>query len=492
MTYGGTNLFEKIKELLNLNKSIQEKEAYLKEIEEKTSDKEKLFSKIINEARISIQSESEEIIETAKKEADEIKNSATRDLNNLISKKDKVEKETNESEEKIEAVNKELIKLKKAAAKFKSESVGIKELIEKFPSAVDYTIIEQELEVLEESLGDGVLNTIIELDLHHKDSKTLRKDMNATNREIKKLLTSYESRYTTKANKTIYHLMVIGLQAELQNILHTLSYTNLDKAIENAKSLTDKYLTICGNGNASILPTITRFLSELEPLFKTAIEIEYKYYAQKEKEKEEQRRIKEQMRQEAEEKRLLEQERKKIEKEEGKYLKEINSNKELLSKETDLGKIAALEARLKELEGQVEKIEEQKEEIVKRANGKAGYVYVISNLGSFGDTMFKIGMTRRLNPLDRIDELGDASVPFKFDIHAMVFSDDAVGLEQKMHQILEANRVNKINLRKEFFYSDIEKLENIVQDIDSTAEFTKTMKAVEYRQSIQEEELQVI
>jgi hypothetical protein len=287
--------------------------------------------------------------------------------------------------------------------------------------------------------------------------------------------------------------MVIGLQAELQNILYTLSYTNLEKALENVKSLTDKYLTVCGSGNANILPTITRFLSELGPLFKNAIEIEYSYYVQKEKEKEEQRRIKEQMRQEAEEQRILEQERKKIEKEEVKYLKEIGINKELLSKETDLDKIAALEARLKELVEQVEKIEEQKEEIVKRANGKAGYVYVISNLGSFGENMFKIGMTRRLNPLDRIDELGDASVPFKFDIHAMVFSDDAVGLEQKMHQTLNANRVNKINIRKEFFYSDIVNLENIIQDIDPTVEFTTTMKALEFRQSQSlKEKLQVI
>lgn len=476
-------MFKKIKELLNLNKSIQEKDLYLKEIEEKTSNKEKLLSETISEAKASIQSESKQIIESAKREADELKESAIRELNDIISKKGKLEQEVNEFNEKLEVVNKELFNLKKAAAKFKSESVGIKQLIEKFPSAVDYTIIEQELDVLESSLGDGVLKTIIELDLHHKDSKTLRKDMNANNREIKKLLTSYETRYNTKANKTIYHLMVIGLQAELQNILYTLSYTSLDKAMENAKSLTDKYLTICGNGNASILPTITRFLSELEPLLKNAIEIEYKYYVQKEKEKEEQRRIKEQMRQEAEEKKILEQERKKIEKEEEKYLKEININKELLSNETDLDKIAALEAKLKELEEQVEKIEEQKEEILKRANGKAGYVYVISNLGSFGDNMFKIGMTRRLNPLDRIDELGDASVPFKFDIHAMVFSDDAVGLEQKMHQLLEEKRVNKINLRKEFFYSDIENLENIVQDIDPTAEFIKTMKALEYRQS---------
>lgn len=112
------------------------------------------------------------------------------------------------------------------------------------------------------------------------------------------------------------------------------------------------------------------------------------------------------MRQEAEEQRLLNEERKKIEQEEQKYFKEMEKNKEVLSKETDPGKIAALEARLRELEEQVQRVEEQKEEITKRANGRAGYVYVISNLGSFGDRMFKIGMTRRLNPLDRIEELG--------------------------------------------------------------------------------------
>jgi Meiotically up-regulated gene 113 len=491
---GAVILFGKIKKLLNLNKTIHEKEKYLEEMEEKTKDKEKLYADTITEARESIKSESEQLIKSAIEEAGQIKINAERDLSDLINEKEKMEEETRKTEEQLDKVNKEITKLKKVAAKFKSESVGIKELIEKFPNAVDFTVIEQDLEVLEQSLGDGVLNTIIELDLHHKDSKMLRKEMNANNKEIKKLLTSYETRYTTKANKTIYHLMVIGLQAELQNILYTLSYTNLEKAQENAKNLIDKYLTICGNGNASILPTITRFLTELKPFFINAIEIEYKYYVQKEKEKEEQRRIKEQMRQEAEEQRLLEQERKKIEKEEEKYLNEINNNKELLSKETDLVKIAALEARLKELEQQVEKIEEQKEEIVKRANGKAGYVYVISNLGAFGNSMYKIGMTRRLNPLDRIDELGDASVPFKFDIHAMVFSDDAVGLEQKLHQTLESARVNKINLRKEFFYSDIVNLENIVQDIDPTVEFTKTMKAIEYRQSqsIRDEELQTV
>ncbi|WP_235864019.1 GIY-YIG nuclease family protein [Sutcliffiella halmapala] len=386
---------------------------------------------------------------------------------------------------KDEAVKteKQLIKQQNLIGKYKVEIVGIKQLIENFPNAINYSYIEEHLQELDNQLEVGYLNTIVELDLHHKASKELRKEMNANNKDIKKLLKGYQTRYTSKANLTIYDLMVIGLQAELQNILYTLSYTNLDIALEKSEALIEKYLTICGNGNASILSTITRFLTELEPLFRNAIQIEYKYYIQKEKEKEEQKLIKEQIRQEAEERRLLEIERKKIEKEEEKYIIEINKNKELLEQEKDQEKVLALQERLRELEEQFNKIEEQKEEIVKRANGRAGYVYVISNLGSFGEKLFKIGMTRRLNPLDRVDELGDASVPFKFDIHAMVFSDNAVELEQRLHNHLEKKRVNKINLRKEFFNVDVFELQEIVQEIDPTVEFTTTMKAEEYRQS---------
>lgn len=223
---------------------------------------------------------------------------------------------------------------------------------------------------------------------------------------------------------------------------------------------------------------------ELEILFEQAIRIEYAYYVQREREKEEQRRIKEQMKQEAEERKILDEARKKIEKEEEKYLTEINRNKELLSHETDNEKIIELQKQITLLESQFNDLEVQKEEIVKRANGKAGHVYVISNLGSFGHEMFKIGMTRRLDPLERIDELGDASVPFKFDIHALIFSNDAVALEQHIHQTLASKRVNKINLRKEFFYSQVEVLEELVQSIDPTAEFTTTMIAQEYRHSM--------
>ena len=110
-------------------------------------------------------------------------------------------------------------------------------------------------------------------------------------------------------------------------------------------------------------------------------------------------------------------------------------------------------------------------------------MYIISNLGSFGENVFKIGMTRRLDPQDRIDELGSASVPFKFDVHSFIFSEDAVDLENKLHERLNKSRVNKVNLRKEFFYSSIDELEQIVNEIDPTAEFTRTMAAEEFRES---------
>ena len=131
-----------------------------------------------------------------------------------------------------------------------------------------------------------------------------------------------------------------------------------------------------------------------------------------------------------------------------------------------------------------EVISKRKEDIINRQNGKAGNVYVISNLGSFGDDVFKVGMTRRLEPMDRVRELGDASVPFSFDVHAMIFSEDAVSLEKKLHDELNEYRLNKVNLRKEFFKLPLDQIEKFVLDNDPAASFNRTMLAEQYRQSL--------
>ena len=319
------------------------------------------------------------------------------------------------------------------------------------------------------------------------DVKDLRKAYRQNDKQIDSVLQKYSARYTTKANQAIYKLMVIALRSELQNILYNLKYEKLDTSIEDVKKVAQKFLKVAGEGNQSIAGTLTKFIGEIEYLFINAVKIEYNYYVKKEQARQEQLAIREQMRQEAQERKALEAERKKVEKEETKYNTEIQKLKDQLesAKEEELEK---LNARILELQSQLADIVVKKEEISNLANGKAGNVYVISNLGSFGENVFKIGMTRRLNPQDRVNELGDASVPFKFDVHSFIFSDDAVGLEKKLHTILNDKRVNKVNMRKEFFYTNIDELEELVTEIEPTAEFNKTMLAEEFRQSLSSDE----
>lgn len=323
----------------------------------------------------------------------------------------------------------------------------------------------------------------ITLKLHCMDIKDLRKAYHDNEKQIDKLLTQYSSRYTTKANKTIYDLMVIALRAELQNILYNLKYEKLDTSVDAVKKVTQKYMKIACEGNQNIAGTLTKFIGEIEYLFINAVKIEYNYYVKKEQARQEQLAIKEQMRQEAEERKALAAEKAKIEKEEEKYKNELAKLNEQLTNSSNDTELEALRQRILALQAQLADVVVQREEITRLQNGKAGNVYIISNLGSFGANMFKIGMTRRQDPQDRINELSNASVPFKFDVHSFIFSDDAVKLEGKLHEMLNDKRVNKVNLRKEFFYTTIDELEQLVNEVDPTAEFNRTMIAEEYHQS---------
>lgn len=322
------------------------------------------------------------------------------------------------------------------------------------------------------------------LKLHCMDIKSLRKAYKDNAKLIDNLLKQYSARYTTKANKAIYNLMVIALRAELQNVLYALKYEKLDTAIEHVKDISAKYLKIAGEGNQTIAGTLTKFIGELEYLFINAVKIEYNYYVKREQAKQEQMALKEQMRQEAEERKALEREKKHIQQEEEKFNTEISKLQDTMLNTTDESEIDKLKARILELQSQLGEVIIKKDEITNLQNGKAGTVYIISNLGAFGEDVFKVGMTRRLEPQDRINELGNASVPFKFDVHSFIFSKDAVALENKMHEILNDRRVNKVNMRKEFFKISIDELEKIVDEIEPTAEFNKTMVAGEYRQSL--------
>ncbi|WP_039240897.1 DUF4041 domain-containing protein [Clostridium botulinum] len=211
----------------------------------------------------------------------------------------------------------------------------------------------------------------------------------------------------------------------------------------------------------------------------------YEYEIKKQEEKEEQRRIKEQIREEQKVLKEIESMKQKIEKEEKHFkqaIEELSLKCENASEEDKL----KYKEKMKELQTQLEALEKDKEDVYNREqNTRAGYVYVISNIGSFGENVYKIGMTRRLEPTDRVKELSGTSVPFSFDIHAMIFSEDAPKLESKLHEVFRNNEVNKINHRKEFFKVSLEEIEKIVkEEFDKPVEFTKLAQAEEYRQSL--------
>ena len=148
--------------------------------------------------------------------------------------------------------------------------------------------------------------------------------------------------------------------------------------------------------------------------------------------------------------------------------------------ETDdlLEKKAQLEAQINDTAAAIENVD------YREANRKAGYVYIISNIGAFGENVYKIGMTRRLDPQERVDELGDASVPFNFDVHALIFTDDAPGLETALHNAFESRKLNKINSRREFFAVSLDEIKSEVRkNFDKTVEWIDVPEAEQYRQS---------
>ena len=280
----------------------------------------------------------------------------------------------------------------------------------------------------------------------------------------------------------LFRSMVLALEAEIENILYSMQYGKLETAVASVRELTSKYYQIVSQGNQSIAGTLKRFIGQIESMYLDVVSTEYEYYVQRERAREEQRALKEQMRQEAEERKRLEQERKKVEAEEQKYRQEIERITEQMQQAHD-AELETLRKRLAEMTEMIGQVEEKKAEIINLQNGKAGTVYIISNIGSFGDDVFKIGMTRRLEPQERVNELGDASVPFPFDVHSFIFSEDAVALESALHKELNNRRVNKVNLRKEFFHVSADELQNIVERIDPTAPFRTTALAEQYRQS---------
>lgn len=210
------------------------------------------------------------------------------------------------------------------------------------------------------------------------------------------------------------------------------------------------------------------------------LRLTYEYANKKQQEKEEQQEIRRQIRDEAK----FSQELEKAVKEEEKYNKLLQKANQEAAKATG-NKLDTLSAKIAKLTDELQAAHEKSERAKSMAEQtRTGHVYVISNIGSFGEDVYKIGMTRRLEPLDRVKELGDASVPFIFDVHAMIHSEDAPALENALHKSFDSERLNLVNGRKEFFRVSLSDIQAKVSEINPDAEFIETAEARDYRESM--------
>ena len=211
----------------------------------------------------------------------------------------------------------------------------------------------------------------------------------------------------------------------------------------------------------------------------------YEYRQKKKQEQEEQRELREQQREEARVAKEIEARRIEFEKEQAHYenaLKKLNEQLEV--EESEVRKEFLLEKK-QELDEHLLDVDKALQDLdYREANHRAGYVYIISNIGAFGENIYKIGMTRRLEPEERIAELSGASVPFRFDIHAMIFSNDAPKLEAALHNAFADRKMNLVNGRKEFFMVTLDEIKKVVQENhDKTVEFLNVAEAQQYRES---------
>ncbi|MCG9076224.1 DUF4041 domain-containing protein [Laribacter hongkongensis] len=289
----------------------------------------------------------------------------------------------------------------------------------------------------------------------------------------------------SEANRrdTAIRFVTDAFNGKVESILSRVKHDNVGTLEQEIK---DAYHLVNHNGEAFRSARISPayLASRLDELKWAAVAQELKL-----REREEQRAIKERIREEERARREYERAIREAAKEEETLKKAMEIARRQLQDASDAKK-AEYESKLADLSARLAEAEEKNQRALSMAQQtRAGHVYIISNIGSFGDDVFKIGMTRRLEPLDRVKELGDASVPFSFDVHAMIYSDDAPALENALHRCFNAQRVNKINYRKEFFKLPVAAIREELQRLGLDARFTLLAEAKEYRESLAVDQL---
>lgn len=283
--------------------------------------------------------------------------------------------------------------------------------------------------------------------------------------------------------RTAIAFVVDAFNGKVDTILAKTKAENVGKL---RQEILDAFVLVNKNGQAFRNARITEAFRDtrLEELRWGAVLVELKNL-----EREEQRAIRERIREEERARREYEKAIRDAAKDEAKIQAALEKARAEMALASESQK-AKYEQQLAGLMEKLQEAEARAQRALSMAQQtRSGHVYVISNVGSFGGDVFKIGLTRRLEPLDRVRELGDASVPFPFDIHAMIFSEDAPSLETALHKKFNELRVNKVNSRKEFFRLGLTDIRDAISELGITAHFTMLALAAEYRETLAIERL---
>lgn len=406
--------------------------------------------KIYGPVSIALQ-KAEETLNNAKVQAENIINSANQEAEKMEAEKQQLEQQLAQMTKEAKLLNAQIGQLKKELDNLKSDV---------FIATVDISIYDQ-------FTSDEIKNKLQLLRLKQQELIKQDKALVVTALGHKKMVENNMKQILRCFN------------AECEVIVSSVSARNIDaarnKVVKSFETLNKIFST---DGVAISKEYLETKLEELS--------LVYAYELKKEQEREMQKAIREQLLDEEKARKELERERIRLEKEETHFRNEIKKLINHMQRtKSEVEKSFYIE-QIKSLEEKLDKITKDKEDIINREqNTRAGFVYIISNIGAFGENVFKIGMTRRLDPMDRINELGDASVPFKFDVHAIIFSEDAPSLEAALHNRFKEYELNKVNPRKEFFKVPLEEIQKAVNELhNGIVNWTLEPPADEYRESL--------
>lgn len=322
---------------------------------------------------------------------------------------------------------------------------------------------------------DGVEKYKLELDRLYEREKQMLKDGNAARCDTEWAVEGSAAKGRRMIEQQL-KLMLMAFNGEADSLIAKVRFDNVLKVEDLIRKAFERINKLGKEKHAYITDAYL-------DLKLKEVRLAYEFQERKQQEVEEQRAIREQMREEERARRELERAQLEAEREAERYAKALEKAQAEAERTTGakyekmLLEIEQLKARLAEATANQERAKSQAELT------RSGYVYVISNLGSFGENVYKIGMTRRLDPMDRVVELSDASVPFPFDVHAMIYSEDAPGLENALHRTFHYRRLNLVNLKKEFFRVTLDEITVIAKQHRADVHFTLAAEAAEWRKS---------